>query len=337
MDKIYECKKLEDREIKMCYLAYLWKNNKVVTNEMGYDIPDAALLGFDLFEDYLTQHETNRQRNIDNELNPIIVFLLKFFNQSPNVIRLTKERIKKYLEIVKNNLNQIIDFNVQKMVEYQQTYVQTIRKINVVANRTDGKIVNSNPTIYNLSSNPTYNTLISDYVRLKPTLESFNNLLKSKNIAFGTYSGDFTLLDFDGNEADKNFFLFMSQEINGKNKEKNDFINFILEDKTLSTTKDPVNFEKKLRKITEMLQTKYNQELRKEVKMFEDIEKSKEYKEFTDGIQQKMYVKNKERNIEYSTTEIPAIVNQQKELIFNLYRTTNVDNSNTFTNKITFN
>ena len=129
----------------------------------------------------------------------------------------------------------------------------------------------------------------------------------------------------------------MSQEINGKNKEKNDFINFILEDKILSSTKDPVNFEKKLRKITEMLQTKYNQELRKEVKMFEDIEKSKEYKEFTDGIQQKMYVKNKERNIEYSTTEIPAIVNQQKELIFNLYRTTNVDNSNTFTNKITFN
>jgi hypothetical protein len=52
MDEIYECKKLEDREIKMCYLAYLWKNKKVVTNEMGYDIPDAALLGIDLFEDY---------------------------------------------------------------------------------------------------------------------------------------------------------------------------------------------------------------------------------------------------------------------------------------------
>jgi len=52
MDKIYECKQLDDREIKMCYLAYLWKNNRVVLSEMGYDITDPAELGVDLFEDY---------------------------------------------------------------------------------------------------------------------------------------------------------------------------------------------------------------------------------------------------------------------------------------------
>ena len=52
MDEIYACEKLDDREIKMCYLAYLWKNNKVVLSEMGYDIVDPAELGVDLFEDY---------------------------------------------------------------------------------------------------------------------------------------------------------------------------------------------------------------------------------------------------------------------------------------------
>ena len=52
MDEIYVCEKLDDREMKMCYLAYLWKNKKVVLNEMGYDIPDAASLGIDLFADY---------------------------------------------------------------------------------------------------------------------------------------------------------------------------------------------------------------------------------------------------------------------------------------------
>jgi hypothetical protein len=52
MDEIYACKKLDDREIKMCYLAYLWKNNRVVLSEMGYDITDPAELGVDLFEDY---------------------------------------------------------------------------------------------------------------------------------------------------------------------------------------------------------------------------------------------------------------------------------------------
>lgn len=52
MNKMYECEQLGDREIKMCYLAYLWKNKKVVLNDMGYDIPEAAIFGIDLMEDY---------------------------------------------------------------------------------------------------------------------------------------------------------------------------------------------------------------------------------------------------------------------------------------------
>lgn len=52
MNEIYACEQLDNRALKMCYLAYLWKNKKVVLNEMGYDIPDAASLGIDLFEDY---------------------------------------------------------------------------------------------------------------------------------------------------------------------------------------------------------------------------------------------------------------------------------------------
>jgi len=51
-DAIYDCKQVDEREIKMCYLAYLWKNNQVVLNELGYDIPNANELGIDLFEDY---------------------------------------------------------------------------------------------------------------------------------------------------------------------------------------------------------------------------------------------------------------------------------------------
>jgi hypothetical protein len=49
--------------------------------------------------------------------------------------------------------------------------------------------------------------------------------------------------------------------------------------------------------------------------MFEDIEKSKEYKEFTDGIQQKMYVKNKERNIEYSIRNVFEVIFLRTDLL----------------------
>lgn len=49
---IYECAQLEDREFKMSYLAYLWKNKQVVLTEMGYDILNAEAFGIDVNADY---------------------------------------------------------------------------------------------------------------------------------------------------------------------------------------------------------------------------------------------------------------------------------------------
>lgn len=51
-DGIYECTEIGDHELKMSYLAYLWKNNEVVLYDFGYEIPNAATLGIDVFKDY---------------------------------------------------------------------------------------------------------------------------------------------------------------------------------------------------------------------------------------------------------------------------------------------
>ena len=51
-NEIYECEQLEDREFKMSYLAYLWKNKQVVLTEMGYDILNAEAFGIDVNVDY---------------------------------------------------------------------------------------------------------------------------------------------------------------------------------------------------------------------------------------------------------------------------------------------
>ena len=51
-DSIYECKALGNHEFKIAYLAYLWKNKKVILGNQGYDIPDAKALGIDVFSDY---------------------------------------------------------------------------------------------------------------------------------------------------------------------------------------------------------------------------------------------------------------------------------------------
>lgn len=51
-DSIYECSALSDHELKMSYLAYLWKNKEVVLDDFGYEIPNAVNLGIDVFSDY---------------------------------------------------------------------------------------------------------------------------------------------------------------------------------------------------------------------------------------------------------------------------------------------
>ena len=52
-DEIYICDKLDDRELKMTYLAYLWKNGRVVTSPAeAMEIIDEKELGVKLHEDY---------------------------------------------------------------------------------------------------------------------------------------------------------------------------------------------------------------------------------------------------------------------------------------------
>jgi hypothetical protein len=52
-NEIYECKQLEDREFKMAYLAYLWKNKQVVlTQDRGYEILNTESLGINVDTDY---------------------------------------------------------------------------------------------------------------------------------------------------------------------------------------------------------------------------------------------------------------------------------------------
>ena len=57
-NEIYECTQLEEREFKMCYLAYLWKNKQVVLTEIGYDILNAKALGIDVDADFVISFES---------------------------------------------------------------------------------------------------------------------------------------------------------------------------------------------------------------------------------------------------------------------------------------
>jgi hypothetical protein len=59
---VYECSSFTEREYKVAYLAYLWKNGNVVfDSNLGYDIVNAEHLGIDIFRDYELSIEVEQQ------------------------------------------------------------------------------------------------------------------------------------------------------------------------------------------------------------------------------------------------------------------------------------
>ena len=184
--------------------------------------------------------------DITNNTNPIISDLGQFyssvnkFNESP--LREVKENMINYIQNLGGDIKNGIATTVQDIVVGQQDYVQNIRKINLVMQKIDGKILDTNlARVYNLSglTNPnTYEELKEDYLTLKKvTVDQlgFNPLLRdlSYPIAFmesDTFKGgDFTVFENQSfpNREDKTFFLLMARIINDNNK-KTDFINQIV-------------------------------------------------------------------------------------------------------------
>lgn len=52
-NEIYELEELTEHELKISYLAYLWKNKQVVLiGDMGYDVLNSKSLGIDVHIDY---------------------------------------------------------------------------------------------------------------------------------------------------------------------------------------------------------------------------------------------------------------------------------------------
>jgi hypothetical protein len=63
---------------------------------------------------------------------------------------------------------------------------------------------------------------------------------------------------------------------------------------------------------------RYKKQLKKEEKIFTDFKKSKDYKDYTEGLDDKMYVKGKTRKFVYNTTP-NSNVTENGNLIKSIY------------------
>jgi len=285
--------------------------------------------------------------NITNNSNPIISKLGDFYNskfdESP--LREVKDNMIKYIQNLGGDIKNGISTTLQEIVIGQQDYVQNIRKINLIVDKIDGKILDTNVArVYNLSgltSPDTYLELKEDYLTLITATTQFNELLSNKDFPIAFYgtsfnNGDFKVYNENGIKSieEKNFYLLMARILTDKNK-KIDFINSVIKT-TIPNQNKPVNLKNKFEKIVDDLQKEYDKELKEETKNFEKLKKNTQYKKLTEGIIGVMYERGKTRKFNYST--VAQSTQAERDKIQNLYKSGNVDeNPNTFNGKVKFN
>jgi len=296
--------------------------------------------------------------NTDTQIpNPIIDELLKKFDIASPAIRGVRQNMVDYITSLSSTFASEITTITQELTIQQQTYIQNIRKLNLISSKTDGKILDSNtPRIYNIKGTDkiskssetltpvpanTYEEFTKDYESLALALQDYTKLLNTNDIVKNVSlydGGNFLAINedsFNGVE-DKRFFLVISRIFNDNNKLE-EFKKYVIKG-DLVDIKDPVKLQKKFDDITDDIAKRYSKELKAEEKKFDKFKSSSEYKSFTEGIENKMYPKGKTRKFEYTTVADPAKEPTQKTDISNLYKTVNVPplDKNTFDGKIKF-
>jgi hypothetical protein len=300
-------------------------------------------------------------RGNNNRRNPIINALKNDYNYNweddSTTLKLLEDNMVKYVEELRDTMSNDVATITQDVTIQQQNFVQNIRKLNVVDEKTDGKIIATGvPSVYNIigttevsqstkTNNPgildTYTEFYTDYLKLSGTLNDFNNLLIKEKIVTDSYTVEpinFQPLSDDMNGADEPtrvFFMVISRIFNDENK-LNSFKNTIISGSLLEV-KQPVNLKNKFDRETDKLVKIYNKELKEDEKLFTNFKKKKVYKDYLDGLDDKMYPKGKTRKFTYDTAPISTIEVQKKK-ISHLYQTVNVDDEKeTFIGKIKFN
>ena len=296
---------------------------------------------------------------INLDFNPIVSGLTQTFQNSNGqenpYITAIKKNMVSYIEKFKSTYNQGITIGIQELTQTQEKYTKIIRKLNVVVDKTDGKLLDTNePRIYNLSGtleitptnnndsppSDTYKELEVDYGTCANAHKKYVDVMKLNKLAFYDVeptptNGVSTTYKFskitDPSEA--NFYFIMSRILTKKNT-KDDFFKNVIKGNLTSVTK-PVSLSKKFNEILDKLDKQYTEQLKEDDKNFSKLKKSKEYKDLTKDLKDEMYKKGKERKLNYTT--IPTSNDAtQKVAVKELYQQKNTGDNKSFIGKYKF-
>jgi hypothetical protein len=310
-------------------------------------------------QDKINQLFTDINTDITDQSNFIIAGL-NSFSFSSQVMTTVTTNLRQFLSDFKDSYSSGIMSKINSdIVVQEQNMVYVFNKINLVTTKTDGKIVNNQARVYNISgttevdpsskdSQDTYKELWLDYQAVGVRLQNYDKFLQKPNTQvitdlFGVSGPScFTPLKGYGSSAfdagansqyqnQNRFFIALGRYLSDNNNLRT-FKSKIINTE-LSKIKTPSNLSNKFDKIMKKFVDSCKEELRQEERFFEKLKKSNDYLDF---INKSVYNKGKLRKFTYTTVANDSTKATQEAAIKLLYSTTGDITTPTWNNKVKF-
>jgi hypothetical protein len=278
-------------------------------------------------------------KDITNKDNPI----LKAIEDSNNEwSKSTKRDVESTLyDIVLNQeaeMDQAVTGPINEMVKYQEDYIQTFKKLDLVINKVDGyKKETGEYVVYNTELMPGSTGVFDNMMRVYPSETSSAFTQYNKSILENKILYPDIILDqglsfqpqttlFYQDDPSRRFFMVMSQTFTNDDK-YNAFVDQLLTEKVKGNT----DLVKLIQTTCEKLKFNFNVEYKKEKEIFDKYDKTPEYEKF------KKYKIEKFDTKLYYTTEENSNTKDNRKLLKNTYSNVNTNkNKKTFNGKVTF-
>ena len=294
---------------------------------------------------------------IQDQSNPIID-KLNDIEWQPKDLSAVITNMVEYMDSIYSEFSSGIFTTVQELILIEQEFVQNIRKINLVADLTDGKIIDKGvPRPFSLSGTDkvsestlaeddtitsTDDELWADLQKLHLTIEEYYEFLQNSRIFepigdnvvnfFPIYP--YFINSGESPTPEKTFFLIMGRTLDNRTK-RQEFVNAVIKG-DLVNVKDPQKLKKKFEDIVDDLAKEYGKEIKDEEKLYKNFKKSSGFKDFSDGLDEKLYAKGKTRKFTYTTVPGPN-KEEQSTAIKELYDGQNHGEDSTYIGKVKFN
>jgi len=341
---IFDQLKTVNNVTNYAYIQYFWKtrkynNGKLAQYNVG-DFEETEIFGKpEKVEKIISEKIKDAIKDIKDDQNPIISKVKANPLEFPDsAIRQLKNKLIDIVSQREDEINEALVGPQNEITNYQQDYVQTFRKLDVVSKEIDGyKLDTGKYKVYNLKlADPVTGDTFSDI--------SENYQFKTKNILLDYLtdldeggvidetaidnSNDFSPVLFDKFETfeEARFYLVMSTIFTDDAKYK-----IFVESLMTELVKKNTFMELDIREECERLKTLFIEEFDAEKKLIDIFENSPSYEAYKNYI-----IEPFDTKLAYSTKKDNNYKDNEK-ILKQTYSDININNDNNFNNKITFN